>query len=330
MSPNKSQFGFSSTLLILGVIVLAIVLITGGYYLSKLIPKWEIYANSDYGFTFQYPSGWIIQEIKHSDDQYGIYIKHPSDLTDISPEFYIYVWSGSDFAQDVVMNTSVAGIPAIRSSLNDNTIAAHEEVAFKRNDYLYDVGIHYNDGKRGTPQNKYDKQVLNIFKKILTTFKFTDGKPNTGSACINDKLEILSLIDKFENLQQERKAIEVLGLFTPPLDGTDIETEVFLSGKKTFGTTGLYGNVTTNFNLTNYEIIGNPNPVEHIISLCVVHTEEQRSYYTNAGEDIGYQPPQPSLVSFDVIRRGNIWKIDRYYPSGNNSGKYSAWGYTSR
>ena len=320
------QKGFSVILILFLIVILAIGLLINGYFVYIKLFKWETYTNNDYGFSLQYPHGWIVQEIKDNPDQYQIYIEHPSDIKGEFPEIYVYVWSYSTTAnQDTKPNISIAGIPAVRKSLSDNTVAAHDLVTFQRDDYLFDISLVYKDGKTHEPQNKYDKEALGIFDKMLTTFKFIDGKSNIGSACVNNQAEIFSLISKFENLQREKNTSEVLGLFTPPQDGNDIETELFFSGKKT-GVPGLYRNVTTNFNLIDYKIISGPNPIENMTNTCVVNVEEQISSYSNT-PPIGYQDPITSKVSFEVTRQGTLWKIDRYYLTGKTAGKYSAWGY---
>ncbi len=326
MLTSKSQFGFFSIPLLLGVAILALILITGGYYLHGLFPRWVTYTNNDYGFSLKYPEGWIVQEIKENKNQYQIYIEHPSDVERSEfPGLYIYVWSSGQTDNNTT-NTTVDGITATRQLINDNSTATHDAVTFTRNDYLYEIGMHYHDGKRGIPQNKYDKQVQGIFNKLLSTFKFIDGKPNTGSACVNDEAEILSLIDKFENLQKEKKAIEVLGLFTPPLSWQEIEKEIYLSGKKNIGVPNLYGNITANFNLTDYKIIDGPTPYPGITNTCTVNIEEQRSYDLSSGDNIVQAPPV-SKETFSVIRQGNKWVIESYYFTDQIPGKYSAWEY---
>lgn len=160
------------------------------------------------------------------------------------------------------------------------------------------------------------------FDNMIMTFKFTDQQ--TNSLCVNEKTNILALVDNFESFQMKKDAVSLFALFTSPISSADADSYNFLSGKKLGVGSGLYNNVTTNFNEPSYKVLG--MPTDNQSNGCTINVAEQRSVYNNAG-NVGYSPAATYNASLNVLKQNSVWKIDKYYPTGSTLGKYAAWGY---
>ncbi len=345
------QKGFSVILILVGIFIAATVIISGAYYLGTLKTKssvqnpvitsqtpqitpssnpdetsnWKTYINTNLGFLVKYPSSLEVSEredrvyLSKDDEVFTFVVIDRGNIGSIQEVIRgLYEDNGTANTRtpkyttktimlDGVSATEYFGCAGVEGCQDTYFVLA------EKNHKLYQIS--YN-----IPYSK-----PNIYKQVLSTFKFTDQKQSAAS-CINDQSDILVLINNFENLQMKKDTFRVLALFTPPTKSEDIDTYNFFTGKKT-GSIGLYGNVTTNFNERDYKVIGSPTENSNG---CTISVEEQRSVYFNA-DPVGYQPPGTYKAKFDVIKQGNNWKIDRYYPNGPLTGqptnKYSAWGY---
>lgn len=140
--------------------------------------------------------------------------------------------------------------------------------------------------------------------------------------CEKEKEAIQAIVTNFENLQKDKKAREVLALFTPPVTPDEIGTYEHLSGSDAAGPR-LYSSGQTNFLEHSYEIIEEPKM--NASGTCAVSVKEERQYYHQGIG--GYMPKGWVTVYFVFKKEDKAWLIDKYLDSGGSTGKYSGWAY---
>lgn len=198
----------------LGVIGIGIIIGIGGYLLgtkksqlpvqkavSQVSPSpipdptanWKTYTNTEFGYQIRYPADWTLKQNTDSASPYPALYPAEDSLdylslrtTTFSPEDYIADLRSS--AEKVVSGevivgqqtkTDIAGITAYKIFTSSEAEGGDKYVIGFNNRTII-IGQHFNyivslplDGKT---------KLLEIFNKILSTFKFTD-KPTLLIAC---------------------------------------------------------------------------------------------------------------------------------------------------
>lgn len=168
----------------------------------------------------------------------------------------------------------------------------------------------YYSGDYPQTRKTEDIKSRNEYETIFSTFKFTDQ-----TACQQDKSDITALIDKFETLQTKKDPLGVLALFTPPTTSHDIAIHNFFLGKgvggtgtiRLYNTAGLLGWGDE----TSYTI---GKPTNNPTGCTIQATETWQNHHVGGLETIN--------SSFDVVKQGSIWTIDKWYQTGQTPTKY--------
>lgn len=140
------------------------------------------------------------------------------------------------------------------------------------------------------------------------------------TVCDKESKKILSVVDKFEKYQEERKSSEILTLFTDA--STDEEKNEYESLK---GKDGLYVGATMNFKTDSYRVTS--GPVENN-GKCIVYVEEKRSYPEKDGVE-KYQEAQGRSFILELQKgNGKEWVINQYQSFEANIKKTKYSGFT--
>lgn len=139
--------------------------------------------------------------------------------------------------------------------------------------------------------------------------------------CNEKKEEIFAVVENFIKYQKERKATEILSLFTPAKTESEKKDFKYLTGQDTGVGTRLFNNKSVDYETKSVTILENPAPIN---DNCVVKIVELRSY-SGSPEDPAHQEPKELNSSLEFSNIGNIWKIEKYQSLDTSilEGKYS-------
>ncbi|HQA98663.1 MAG TPA: hypothetical protein PLG10_00295 [Candidatus Dojkabacteria bacterium] len=140
------------------------------------------------------------------------------------------------------------------------------------------------------------------------------------TVCDKESKKILSVVDKFEKFQKERKSSEILALFTDA--STDEEKNLYNSLK---GKDGLYIGATMNFKTDSYRVTN--GPVEDN-GKCIVYVEERRSYPEKDNTEKYQEARGRSFVLELQKGNGKEWVINQYQSFEANIKKTKYSGFT--
>ena len=138
--------------------------------------------------------------------------------------------------------------------------------------------------------------------------------------CIQEKNEIISLVKTFEKFQEDRKAEDVLALFTNPVSTEEMEDYNQLKGEG-ISYPRLYQVSSYNYNTESYKLLTDPSGDEDI---CSVDVEEMRSYYGGPA-DPEFQAAKKLSFRVSMKKVDNAWLVDSYNSLDSTilEGKYS-------
>ncbi len=140
------------------------------------------------------------------------------------------------------------------------------------------------------------------------------------NVCVQEKNEIISLVKNFEQFQKDRKAEDVLELFTDAVSKEDIEDYNQLRG---VGITypRLYQVSSYNYNTESYKLLTDPSAKEEI---CSVDVEEMRSYYGGPANP-EFEPAKKLSFRVSMKKVDGNWLVDSYNSLDSTilEGKYS-------
>lgn len=134
-------------------------------------------------------------------------------------------------------------------------------------------------------------------------------KPPT--ICDNEDKKILSVVEKFEEFQKDRKASDILDLFTDA--NTEEEKEAYNTLSSNDG--GLYKGESTNYKTEEYRVTSGPLEMG---GKCIVNVEEKRSYYDDK-EESKYKQAQARNFMVELQKVDNKeWMISQFQSSEAN------------
>jgi len=193
---------------------------------------------------------------------------------------------------------------------------------------LDSLSINYDDKTKRSMQD-FKSNDFYIAKKIISTFQVAKSKdPEMTTVCTNEKANIISLVNNFENFQMKKDAKDVLALFTSPIVENDISTYNNLLGLGKNPDSNYLYSQTSNFSAVNFSELSygilNNNPVYDQDNGCLVYATEERTTTLPASVNL----PWGMDTTFDVVKQDNIWKIDKYYNTGTGISKYGGWDET--
>jgi hypothetical protein len=181
------------------------------------ISNWKTYSNTKFGYSFQYPSHWKVNESKNKFDLYEqvIAINLPPNAGNKGTLGEIESWKKDAVVGNKIRNLQYeldeakeSGEKIERISLNENTIYKYEIVTpgktitkflfFENNNYLTTVSLTVFLNENDTDNNNKEAN------QILSTFRFTDEGENN--------LEVIDLfIDQWGELQKDSPFDPILG-----------------------------------------------------------------------------------------------------------------------
>ncbi|MDD5415928.1 MAG: hypothetical protein PHE48_02890 [Candidatus Daviesbacteria bacterium] len=121
-----------------------------------------------------------------------------------------------------------------------------------------------------------------------------------------EKVAVLQLVRTFETLQYERKAKEVLALFTPPSNDNERNDLDFLEGKDLNSSPRLYVTAGYPWSLNWYMV----RKIEKQNDKLQITLKELRTYYANSDGD--YTGDNQNLILV-IIESSGSYKIDQYF-----------------
>jgi hypothetical protein len=204
--PVSQPHSSSKLYIILGVFVLLVSIGVGAYVLgtkhsqppTQIFPApvtpipttqtdstagWKMYTNQTYGFSFTYPTEWVLVDnisgaASGIPSVYQINIDNPKKEKNALPGIILEISKSKDdipqYSSPNITQETIDGIAAVRQSIPSGMQSALEAVFFKKGVNYYRITLAYEDKK--TPQRgEYNATSVDIFNKILSTFKFTNS-----------------------------------------------------------------------------------------------------------------------------------------------------------
>ncbi|MGI6484324.1 MAG: hypothetical protein ACOX0R_01725 [Candidatus Dojkabacteria bacterium] len=140
------------------------------------------------------------------------------------------------------------------------------------------------------------------------------------TVCDKESKKILSVVDKFEKLQKERKSSEIFDLFTDAKTNEEKEEYNKLKDKD-----GLYIGASLNYKTESYRVTSGPVEID---GKCIVNVEERRSYSDGDNSEKYQEPLGRSFVLEFKKVSGKKWVINQYQSFEANVKKTKYSGFT--
>lgn len=185
--------------------------------------NWKTYTNTKHGFSFKYPSTWII-DTKGDNEEFNAQVKLRSGSSTI--QIYANMdglgGKGQDFQKTTQFNLD--GYPLYKYKITqayNNTwlIGLTDDLTnslgvFRIMNKVYSITLVY-------PQSEDMKETESEFDQILSTFKFLDTSVNLSCSSINLGLSLIlpsqNWTCKIDNIGKEQKGLNGTMALTSPV-----------------------------------------------------------------------------------------------------------------
>lgn len=147
--------------------------------------QWKIYRNEKYGFEFQYPDDWVIDEETlraiNSENDFGLYLKPKELLTNRDIVLTVQVLKGNQakylFKDTSLLQTKLFGNNKFFTD-EFEALGGMVESVYMIGDEKLIARLTFGVGNRGDPlplpkTESFQKELIEV-EKILSTFKFLD------------------------------------------------------------------------------------------------------------------------------------------------------------
>ncbi len=208
--------------------------------ISDQTVNWKTYTNTEYGFSFNYPSSWKIMELgstyrktvlildlqkedprfsncdSHGPCENSAHIGLNIGLVDTPVADFEEVFWGIGYPKERIINTTINSVEAVQA-FNTKSSLYPRGTLYKINSKLQlnatSEFFNYNDP---TNSNAYSKITIDEINQILSTFKFTendkelvpaDSDSPAAGVCPKENDVIVNIIIAHDNVPQPRCVI---------------------------------------------------------------------------------------------------------------------------